>query len=169
VVSSRPAILAAFRGHKVRCTPQRYTILDYLNRSAKHPTAEQIFRAINRKDPRASLATVYKSLHAMAAAGLIREVIVDGPAARFESNMARHHHFVCERCGSVEDVNWFDIPALARRNRLGRRMLRDYEVVMRGLCSSCTQSSSAKGAARTIKDVGKRLAPRSVLREFLKS
>jgi len=142
VVLTRPAILAAFRGRKVRCTPQRYTILDYLNRNPKHPTAEQIFKAINREDPRASLATVYKSLHAMAEAGLIREVTVDGPAARFESNMDKHHHFVCERCGRVEDVDWFAVPALAHRNRLGRRMLRDYEIVMRGLCSSCSQSSS---------------------------
>jgi Fur family peroxide stress response transcriptional regulator len=89
---SRPAILAAFREHKVRCTPQRYTILDYLNRNPKHPTAEQIFKAVNRTDPRASLATVYKSLHAMATAGLIREVTVDGPPARFESNKDQINH-----------------------------------------------------------------------------
>jgi Fur family peroxide stress response transcriptional regulator len=142
VVLSRPVILAAFRGRGVRCTPQRYTILNYLSRNPRHPTAQQICKAINRKDPRASLATVYKSLRAMASAGLIREVTLEGPAARFESNMAKHHHFVCERCGRVEDVEWFAVPALAQRNRLGRRTLRDYEVLMRGLCSSCSQSSS---------------------------
>lgn len=135
---SRPEILAAFRESKVRCTPQRYTILDHLMRSPKHPTAEEIYKSINRTDPRASLATVYKSLHAMASAGLIREVNVEGHAARFESKMEKHHHFVCERCGKVEDISWFDVPALARRNRLGRRTLRRYEVVMRGLCSLCT-------------------------------
>ena len=135
--SSRPEILAAFRDRKVRCTPQRYTILDYLNRNPKHPTAEEIYKAINRTDPRASLATVYKSLHAMASAGLIREVTVEGNAARFESNIEKHHHFVCERCGKVEDIHWFDVPALARRNRLGHRTMHQYEVVIRGLCSSC--------------------------------
>ncbi len=136
--SSRPEILAAFRDRKVRCTPQRFTILDYLNRNPKHPTAEEIYKAINRADPRASLATVYKSLHAMATAGLIREVTVEGNAVRFESNIEKHHHFVCERCGKVEDIDWFDVPALARRNRLGRRTMHQYEVVIRGLCSSCT-------------------------------
>jgi Fur family peroxide stress response transcriptional regulator len=138
VGSSRPEILAAFRDRKVRCTPQRFTILDYLNRNPKHPTAEEIYKAINRADPRASLATVYKSLHAMATAGLIREVTVEGNAVRFESNIEKHHHFVCERCGKVEDIDWFDVPALARRNRLGRRTMHQYEVVIRGLCSSCT-------------------------------
>ena len=42
---------AAFRSRKVRCTPQRYTILDYLMRSPKHPTAEEIHKAIDRTDP----------------------------------------------------------------------------------------------------------------------
>jgi Fur family peroxide stress response transcriptional regulator len=94
---SRPEILAAFRHGKVRCAPQRYTMLNYLNRNPRNPTAEKIYQAINRSDPRASLATVYKSLHAKTSAGLIREVTVEGNAVRFESNMSKHHHFVCER------------------------------------------------------------------------
>ena len=107
-------------------------------RSPKHPTAEEIHKAINRADPRASLATVYKSLHALELAGLIREVNMEGNAVRFESNMQKHHHFVCDKCGRVEDILWFDVPELSRGRRLGRRTLRQYEVVMRGLCSLCT-------------------------------
>lgn len=138
MTSLRPEILAAFRERQVRCTPQRYAILDHLRRGEKHPTAEEIYKAINRTDPRASLATVYKSLHAMAAAGLIREVTVKGHAARFESKTEKHHHFVCERCGKVEDVEWFEVPLVARRSRLGRRTVHNYEIVMRGLCGSCS-------------------------------
>jgi Fur family transcriptional regulator, peroxide stress response regulator len=137
VSQPRPHILAAFRDRKVRCTPQRYSILDYLMRSPKHPTAEEIHKAINRADPRASLATVYKSLHALELAGLIREVNMEGNAVRFESNMQKHHHFVCDKCGRVEDILWFDVPELSRGRHLGRRTLRQYEVVMRGLCSLC--------------------------------
>ena len=134
----RPEILAAFRGRRVRCTPQRYAILEHLMRSAKHPTAEEIYKAINRSDPRASLATVYKSLHAMAEAGLIREVNVEGHAVRFESNTEKHHHFVCERCGRVEDIDWFDVPIHAHGSRSSGRIIRSYELVMRGLCSHCS-------------------------------
>lgn len=134
---SRPAILAVFRDRDVRCTPQRYTILDYLIHTRRHPTAEEIHQAINRRDPRASLATVYKSLHVMAAAGLIREVTVHGPAVRFEANTEKHHHFVCDRCGRVDDIEWFDVPLLARRPNLDGREVHQYEIVMRGFCSSC--------------------------------
>ena len=96
---SPPKILAAFRHRKVRCTP--------------HPTAEETYQAINWTDPRASLATVYKSLHARA--GLIREVTVEGNAVRFDWSMDKHRYFVCERCGRVEDISWFEVPALSRR------------------------------------------------------
>ncbi len=135
--STKPEILEAFRERKVRCTPQRFVILDYLLRNHGHPTAEEIHESINRNDPRASLATVYKSLHALAKAGLIREVALEGTAARFESNTRRHHHFVCERCGRVEDVEWFDVPQVARRATRKGRKVSSYEVVLRGLCSAC--------------------------------
>jgi len=135
-VSIRPEILTAFREHRVRCTPQRYAILEHLIRNGRHPTADEIHTAINRTDPRASIATVYKSLHAMSAAGLIREVLVDGHAVRFEWNTQQHHHFICEACGSVENIDWFEVSIPRRERNIGRQ-IQKYEVVMRGLCSHC--------------------------------
>ena len=102
-----------------------------------HPTAVEIHRAINRRDPRASLATVYKALHAMARTGLIRELNLSGGAAQFESRTAQHHHFVCERCGQTEDIGWFDLPEDVLTSALGRRCIRCCEVVVRGVCEQC--------------------------------
>ncbi len=106
-------------------------------KTQSHPTAEQIYRAVNRTDPRASLATVYKSLHALERAGLVRELTL-GQAVRFEYNAGPHHHFVCERCGRVEDLDWFDVPRLSRRPALGKRTLRGYDIILRGFCESCS-------------------------------
>ena len=133
----RPEIVSAFRQRGIRCTPQRYVILEHLIQSPSHPTAEQVYAAINRSDPRASLATVYKSLHALVEAGLVRELNL-GPVVRFESKTDRHHHFVCDRCGRVEDIEWFDVPRLAQRSSLGKRSIRDYTLVLRGLCAHCS-------------------------------
>ena len=136
----RPRILASFHRHGVRCTSQRYAILEYLLRNRTHPTAEEIHTAINRADPRASLATVYKALHAMANAGLIREMNLGGGAVRFESHIDRHHHFVCENCGDAEDIPWFDLPELIASARVGMRKVKTYELVLRGLCEACSRS-----------------------------
>ncbi len=134
------AIQQLFRERGVRCTPQRYAIIEFLAQSGQHAAADEIFAAINRRDSRASLATVYKSLRQLAAAGLVQEVAMEGHAARFEANLHPHHHFVCERCGGIEDVTWFEVPGLRMRAKLGSRTLSAYQVLIRGVCARCSQT-----------------------------
>ena len=69
-------------------------------------------------------------------AGLVREVAVEGRSARFDVKSARHHHFICDRCGSMEDLEWYDVPA-PTLDSLGKRVLRECELIMRGLCTKC--------------------------------
>jgi Fur family peroxide stress response transcriptional regulator len=101
-----------------------------------HPTAAEIFEAVNRVDPRSSRATTYNNLRDLVQAGLVREVAVEGRAARFDVKSMRHHHFICDRCGAVEDMDWYDVPAPAS-GALGKRILRECELIFRGLCSKC--------------------------------
>ncbi len=120
----------------LRCTPQRYAVMAFLLEQNKHPTAVEIFEAVNRMDPRSSRATTYNNLRDLVQAGLVREVAVEGRAARFDAKGLLHHHFVCDRCGSVEDVEWYDVPKPAAGS-LGKRVVRECEVIFRGLCASC--------------------------------
>jgi Fur family peroxide stress response transcriptional regulator len=70
----------------------------------------------------------------------------EGKAARFDANLRRHHHFICERCGTVEDISWFDLPLSTGRAALGGRDVSNYEIVFRGACVRCRQSQAARGA-----------------------
>ena len=136
---TRHRIAEAFQAGALRCTPQRYAVMEYLMRSPVHATADEIFRAINRTDPRASRATVYNSLHALVRAGFVRQVAIEGSAVRFDANIDRHHHFVCDGCGAVEDIPWFDLKV---EPPLGARSVRTYEVVFRGTCGQCSSARS---------------------------
>jgi Fur family peroxide stress response transcriptional regulator len=142
----RAELTGAFRAVALRPTPQRYAVLEFLVRHRLHATADEIFAALNRDDPRASRATVYNSLRALAHSGLVREVISDGKAARYDANVRRHHHFVCERCGGVEDIEWFDFPRTAGRPALGGRSVRTFEMLFRGICESCGPTNPNTGA-----------------------
>lgn len=128
---------AAFDGAALRPTAQRYAVLEFLVRRHAHATAGDIFRAVNRRDPRASRATVYNNLRSLTRAGLVREVLSEGKAARFDASLHRHHHFLCEKCGVLENIEWFDLPARVGRAELGRRTVRNYEILFRGTCQSC--------------------------------
>ncbi len=132
----RDAIIRSLAGSGLRSTPQRYAVMAFLMEHAGHPTAVEIFEAVNRIDPRSSRATIYNNLHDLVKAGLVREVAVEGRAARFDAKGVRHHHFVCDCCGSVEDVDWYDVP-LPTAGSLGKRVLRECELIFRGLCAKC--------------------------------
>jgi len=137
------AIKRSFEGSGLRCTPQRYAVMAFLLEQNRHPTAAEISAAVNRKDPRSSRATTYNNLRDLVQAGLVREVAVEGRAARFDAKGARHHHFICDRCGKVEDIKWYDVPKPASR-ALGKRILRECELIFRGLCTKCAPQRASR-------------------------
>jgi len=130
------AIKRSLEGSGLRCTPQRYAVMAFLMEDTSHPTAAEIFEAVNRADPRCSRATTYNNLRDLVRAGLVREVAVEGRAARFDAKDIRHHHFICDRCGKVEDMEWYDVPRPASGS-LGKRILRECELNFRGQCAKC--------------------------------
>ncbi len=127
----------------LRCTPQRYAVMAFLMEQSSHPTAAEIFEAVNRLDPRCSRATTYNNLRDLVKEGLVREVAVEGRAARFDAKQVRHHHFICDRCGNVEDIEWYDVPRPVTRS-LGNRVLRECELNLRGLCAKCAPRRVAR-------------------------
>ena len=127
----------------LRCTPQRYAVMAFLMECREHPTAAEIYRAVNRVDPRSSRATTYNNLRDLVRAGLVREVAVEGRAARFDAKDMRHHHFICDRCGNVEDIEWYKVRKPAASS-LGKRVLRESELIFRGLCTKCAPRHAAR-------------------------
>lgn len=140
------AIRDSLEGGGLRCTPQRFAVMAFLMEQANHPTAAEIFEAVNRADPRCSRATTYNNLRDLVQAGLVREVAVEGRAARFDAKGTRHHHFICDRCGTVEDMEWYDVPRPATKS-LGKRIFRQSELIFRGLCAKCAPRRTARSVS----------------------
>ena len=137
------AIKRSLADSGLRSTPQRYAVMAFLLGQAGHPTAVEIFEAVNRFDPRSSRATIYNNLRDLVEAGLVREVAMEGRAARFDAKGKRHHHFVCDRCGNIEDLDWYDVPQPAAGS-LGKRVLRECELIFRGLCAQCAPRRASR-------------------------
>lgn len=137
------AIKSSLASSGLRSTPQRYAVMAFLLEQAGHPTAAEIFEAVNRVDPRSSRATIYNNLRDLVRAGLVREVAMEGRAARFDAKGSRHHHFICDRCGAIEDMDWYEAPRPAASS-LGKRVLRECELIFRGLCAKCASQRAAR-------------------------
>lgn len=143
-------IKRSLEGSGLRCTPQRYAVMAFLMEQHRHPTAAEIFEGVNRLDPRSSRATTYNNLRDLVQAGLVREVAVEGRAARFDAKGMRHHHFICDRCGNVEDLEWYAVPGPASSS-LGKRILRECELILRGICKECAPARASRPARESKK------------------
>lgn len=129
-------VVAMARERGLKMTPQRRMIVDYLQSAVHHPTADEVFTAVNAKYPMTSRATVYNTLNWLKNAGMVREVF-HGGETRFDPNTSEHHHFVCRSCGRIEDVECNLLGQLQMCAMPGRQQVDDYEITLRGLCADC--------------------------------
>ncbi len=120
----------------LKMTPQRRAIVDYLESAHHHPTADEVQSAVNRQFPMTSRATVYNTLNWLSEAGLISEVR-EGAQVRFDPNTSHHHHFICRRCGSVEDVECDLIQNVQVCSLPLGQKVESFEVTLRGVCADC--------------------------------
>ncbi|MBA3857006.1 MAG: transcriptional repressor [Cyanobacteria bacterium PR.3.49] len=91
--------------HGVKPTPQRMVIAEFLLDTHSHPTADDVFQAVKDKLPVSlSRATVYNTLNALVAKGVIQEVTTEAGRVRYDANMSDHHHFVDIETGTVIDI-----------------------------------------------------------------
>ena len=117
-------------------TPQRRAIVEYLENAFHHPTADEVFVAVNAQFPLTSRATVYNTLNLLKEASLIREIARAG-VVRFDPNLSEHHHFICRKCGRVEDLPWDAIAPIDVSSLLRDQRVESFDVTLHGVCSQC--------------------------------
>jgi len=89
----------------LRPTRQRVALGELLfGGGDRHVTAERLFEEATAAQLSVSLATVYNTLHQFTAAGILREIAVDGARVYFDTNTSDHHHFLFEDDGELYDI-----------------------------------------------------------------
>jgi Fur family iron response transcriptional regulator len=97
--------LDRLRGAELRPTRQRLALAKLLfEKGDRHITAEGLHEEALQANVSVSLATVYNTLHQFTAAGLLREIMVDGTRSYFDTNTEEHHHFFFEGSGRLQDI-----------------------------------------------------------------
>jgi Fur family peroxide stress response transcriptional regulator len=125
------------RAAGMNVTPQRVAIYRALAASEEHPTPEMLYRTVSRKMRSLSLATIYKTLDAFAAIGLIRPVPVVSEKRRFDANPHPHHHLVCSACGAIRDYYTHDFDSLVPRRQVDGFKPETISVNITGICADC--------------------------------
>jgi Fe2+ or Zn2+ uptake regulation protein len=141
--------LLAERGIKPTC--QRLAILAEVLDRRTHPTIKDLHAGLKAKVPTLSKTTLYAALELFARNGLVRALTIDPAEVRYDGWPAPHHHFHCERCGSIFDLD-LACPT-GRRGCVDGHEIREVHGYFRGVCRACRTAPLSprpeRGAART--------------------
>lgn len=123
----------------LKLTPQRLAILSYLDDNKDHPSAEDIYRAISKKFPTMSLATVYNTLEALRQRGSVLELTIDPDKKRFDPNTEPHHHLICIKCKRIVDIHGDYKLAITNGERAGFEIIGNH-IEFYGICPKCRKT-----------------------------
>ncbi|MDY6907499.1 MAG: Fur family transcriptional regulator [Chloroflexota bacterium] len=125
------------RGH--RLTPQRIMVLQAIEDSDDHISAEEIYAQAHARYPYINISTVYRTLELLKELGLVSETDLGGGRLRYHPvGKARHHHLVCQKCGKVQDVDFSVFQHLQRQLMASYGFDADFNhMAVFGICKDC--------------------------------
>ena len=112
-------------------------ILEMINSSNEHLTAEQIYLRLKEHNEKIVLATVYNNLNALVQQQRIRRLPVEGGPDHYD-RIVRHEHLICPQCGRITDVYLDDISQFLA-DYVHKQVL-SYELKISCLCEECQKT-----------------------------
>ena len=138
-----------FKGCGYRMTVPREAILNVLNKTFKHLSAEDVYMAVHKIYPNVGLTTVYRTLELLVRMGLVFKFDFGDGRARYELSEGpkgerHHHHLVCTSCGRVVDYTDFIDEEVELLNQTEKGLSKKYNfeitnhlIQFYGQCDKC--------------------------------
>jgi Fur family ferric uptake transcriptional regulator len=121
-----------------RDTAQRRAIRDLFEAADRPLSPREVLDAARSDVPSLGIATVYRTLKALVEEGWLVPVDLPGDTPRYElSGKKHHHHFVCDACDRVYEVD--GCPGNLRAVVPPGFRLARHEVVLYGTCEDCVE------------------------------
>jgi len=124
-----------------RVTHKRGLILDLLRETPGHPDAETLLIKAKKRDPRISLATIYRTLALLKKTGFVEEHRLGETHAHYEAvGETPHFHFTCRKCGRVIEFESGLLDRLKLELKRKHRVdLREIHIHASGFCAHCRE------------------------------
>lgn len=137
-----------FRGCGYRFTVPRQVILDVLDRTSKHLSAEDIYLAVHRAYPNVGLTTVYRTLELLVQMGLVFKFDFGDGRARYELSRGvhpqQHYHLICISCRRIINADELGEKETKKIKQMEETIAKRYNFKIKnqitqfyGLCERC--------------------------------
>ncbi len=115
------SIIARCEAKGLRMTGQRRLIAEVLESSNDHPDVEELYALANARDPKISLATVYRTVKLFEESGILERVDFGDGRARYEDAEREHHdHLIDMTTGQV--IEFIDPEIEELQERIAKRL-----------------------------------------------
>src|SRR5919206_4511149 len=104
-----------FRRSGYTLTSQRRAVLEALKDYNGHPSAEEVYLLVKKRNPKVALGTVYQALSVLEEIGLIEAKRWSESPVRYDLNTLPHYDIRCTRCGEVAEIPDVEFEDLAAR------------------------------------------------------
>ena len=123
-------------------TSQRRAVLEALEETKGHPSAEDIYLMVKKKNPRVALGTVYQALSVLEEVGVIGSKHWSESPTRYDLNVEPHLDIRCAGCGEVSEIPGVELGDLEEdiRNNTSYEVTRAM-MVIEGLCPACQREN----------------------------
>jgi Fur family transcriptional regulator, ferric uptake regulator len=140
-----------FKGYGYRITVPRKAIIDVLQGTKKHLSAEDIYLEVHKLYSQVGLTTVYRTLEILTEIGLIFKFDFGDGRARYElvedPQGDHHHHLVCTQCKRVINYSEFIDEELEFLRRAEKGLSKKYNFDIKnhviqfyGICDKCRKA-----------------------------
>lgn len=126
----------------MKLTQQRMEIFKELLSVKDHPSAERIHRRLQKRMPTIAIDTVYRTLATFDELGIIKKLYVSNDRTLFDVNLETHHHFICSRCKTVEDIYWPDFDKAELPDPVAEiGTIQSRHLELHGVCNRCANEA----------------------------
>lgn len=128
------------KGHRI--TVARQEVLKML--SSRPLSVKEIAEVLRKKGVKISFVTIYRTLEFLTNLGFVNRTQFEGKEAKYEfaDKQNHHHHLVCEKCGSTEDISLNEERLIKQiRNQSNFKVAR-HSLEFFGTCVKCARKTS---------------------------
>ncbi len=103
-----------------QCTAQRLAVFEYVHDNYDHPDVDDVWRGVKGALPSVTRESIYRILNEFTDHGLLQR-LDHVASARYDCQVGPHGHFLCTRCGQIQDFPPAGTYRRSQRHHLRRR------------------------------------------------
>jgi len=127
------------RNADLKSTPARLQVLAIVEHERVPLDVKTIASMLQKRGVDVDKVTLFRIVNALTEKGILKPIQFNEGKLRYEyAYLPEHHHFMCERCGWIEDVEVCNIaPVIQKIFSKNGLLVRRHSLEFFGLCADC--------------------------------